>query len=246
MKNAEPKAIYLKDYQAPSFNVTQTNLNFDLYDEYTLVSSELVMEKTQDGNHALLLNGQELELVSIKIDNQELTSEEFTVTDESLTIHALPQQFTLAIQTKIKPQENTALEGLYKSSGMFCTQCEAEGFRRITYFLDRPDVMSTYQVRITANKMAYPVLLSNGNLIESGELEGERHFATWHDPHKKPCYLFALVAGDLKHIEDTFNTMSGENVTLLIYVEPQNIDKGDTNMWSGKRSMKGDEEVYGR
>jgi len=168
------------------------------------------------------------------------------VAEETLTIHSLPSEFTLSIQTKIKPQENTALEGLYKSSGMFCTQCEAEGFRRITYFLDRPDVMSVYQVRITADKTAYPVLLSNGNLIDTQELADNRHSATWHDPHKKPCYLFALVAGDLKHIEDTFVTMSGEEVTLRIYVEPQNIDKCDFAMDALKRSMKWDEEVYGR
>jgi len=246
MKNAEPKAIYLKDYQAPDYAIIETHLNFDLYDDHTLVSSELRMSKHSAEGAPLILNGQELELVSVKIDGKALSETDYQVAEETLTIHSLPSEFTLSIQTKIKPQENTALEGLYKSSGMFCTQCEAEGFRRITYFLDRPDVMSVYQVRITADKTAYPVLLSNGNLIDTQELADNRHSATWHDPHKKPCYLFALVAGDLKHIEDTFVTMSGEEVTLRIYVEPQNIDKCDFAMDALKRSMKWDEEVYGR
>lgn len=158
----------------------------------------------------------------------------------------MPDSCLLSIKTKIYPQLNTALEGLYKSSGMYCTQCEAEGFRRITYFPDRPDVMSTYEVTITADKHKYPVLLSNGNLIKSQDLDADRHLATWHDPHKKPCYLFALVAGDLQHIEDKFVTASGDDVTLRIYVEPQNIDKCDYAMGALKRSMKWDEEVYGR
>ncbi len=249
MKNAEPKAIYLKDYQAPAFEIESTYLSFDLYDDYTLVSSSLKMRRSSDQRDAaLFLNGQELELVSVSMNDKVLSADDYEQTDESLTINAglLPSEFTLAIQTKIKPQENTALEGLYKSSGMFCTQCEAEGFRRITYFLDRPDVMSVYEVRITADKKACPVLLSNGNLVASEDLADGRHSMTWQDPHKKPCYLFALVAGDLQHIEDTFTTMSGENVTLRIYVESQNIDKCDFAMGALKRAMKWDEEVYGR
>ena len=249
MKNAEPKAIYLKDYQAPAFEIESTHLNFDLYDDYTLVSSTLKMRRSGVDKHAdLFLNGQELELISVSVNGENLSGEHYEQTPESLTVHGanIPDEFTLAIQTKIKPQENTALEGLYKSSGMFCTQCEAEGFRRITYFLDRPDVMSVYEVRITADQKAYPVLLSNGNLIATEILENGRHSTTWQDPHKKPCYLFALVAGDLKHIEDTFTTMSGVDVTLRIFVEPQNIDKCDFAMGALKRSMKWDEEVYGR
>ncbi|MGB3666367.1 MAG: aminopeptidase N [Bermanella sp.] len=249
MKNAEPKAIYLKDYQAPAFEIESTHLNFDLYDDYTLVSSTLKMRRSGVNKHAdLFLNGQELELISVSVNGENLSEEHYEQTPESLTVHGanIPDEFTLAIQTKIKPQENTALEGLYKSSGMFCTQCEAEGFRRITYFLDRPDVMSVYEVRITADQKAYPVLLSNGNLIATEILENGRHSTTWQDPHKKPCYLFALVAGDLKHIEDTFTTMSGVDVTLRIFVEPQNIDKCDFAMGALKRSMKWDEEVYGR
>ncbi|GAA6135323.1 aminopeptidase N [Oceaniserpentilla sp. 4NH20-0058] len=246
MKNAEPKAIFLKDYQAPSFEIESTHFTFDLYEEYTLVTSILKMKQTQNQPAPLELNGQDLELMWVKVNDQILSEDQYALQDESLTIAALPDDFTLSIQTKIKPQENTALEGLYKSSDMFCTQCEAEGFRRITYFLDRPDVMSVYTVHITADKSAYPVLLSNGNLVATQDESDGRHSATWHDPHKKPCYLFALVAGDLQHIEDTFTTMSGVDVTLRIYVEPQNIDKCDYAMGALKRSMKWDEEVYGR
>lgn len=246
MKNAEPKAIYLKDYSAPNFEILDTQLAFDIYDDYTLVSSNLTMKRTTQDNSELVLNGQDLELISVKVDGQVLEETQYSTSDESLTITQLPNEFILEIQTKIKPHENTALEGLYKSSGMFCTQCEAEGFRRITYFLDRPDVMSVYTVSITADQTKYPVLLSNGNLTDTQQLADGRHKTMWHDPHKKPCYLFALVAGDLKHIEDTFTTMSGEDVTLRIYVEPQNIDKCDFAMGALKRSMKWDEEVYGR
>ena len=249
MKNAEPKAIYLKDYQAPAFEIESTYLNFDLYEDHTLVTSSLKMRRNPEFQDAkLLLNGQDLELVSVIINGQPVAASNYEMTEESLSLTAsvVPNEFTLAIQTKIKPQENTALEGLYQSSGMFCTQCEAEGFRRITYFLDRPDVMSVYEVRITADKKAFPVLLSNGNLIHTEELSDGRHSTTWQDPHKKPCYLFALVAGDLQHIEDTFTTVSGEEVTLRIFVEPQNIDKCDFAMGALKRSMKWDEDVYGR
>ncbi|MGR6874617.1 aminopeptidase N [Pseudomonas sp. HK3] len=249
MKNAEPKAIYLKDYQAPAFDIESTHLNFDLYDDHTLVTSSLKMRRNSNASGAdLFLNGQELELVSVSINGNTLDAENYDIAEESLIINAnvVPAEFTLSIETKIKPQENTALEGLYRSSGMFCTQCEAEGFRRITYFLDRPDVMSVYEVRITADKKSYPVLLSNGNLIHTEELSDGRHSTTWQDPHKKPCYLFALVAGDLQHIEDKFTTKSGEIVTLRIFVEPQNIDKCDFAMGALKRSMKWDEDVYGR
>lgn len=148
--------------------------------------------------------------------------------------------------TWIEPQNNTRLEGLYKSSGMFCTQCEAEGFRCITFFPDRPDVMARFRTRIEANKDAYPVLLSNGNDVERGELENGRHYVTWEDPFPKPCYLFALVAGDLVEKQDTFTTCSGRGIDLRMYVEPRNAEKCDHAMDSLKRSMRWDEEVYGR
>lgn len=247
MSNAQPQAIYLKDYQQPNYFIEKTVLDFELFEEKTIVRSELHLVKNQQNHDAnLILNGQELELVSVAIDGRNLDPKEYLLTDDALELKNLPEKLILQIETSIKPQENTALEGLYKSSGMFCTQCEAEGFRRITYYLDRPDVMSVFEVSITAHKDQYPVLLSNGNLVASEQFDDGRHKTVWHDPHKKPCYLFALVAGDLQHIEDNFTTMSGTNVVLRIYVEPQNIDKCDYAMDALKRSMKWDEDVYGR
>jgi len=244
MKDAQPKAIYLSDYQSPAYAIDKTHLQFDINEDVTLVTSKLEMRKLRE--EPLVLNGQHLELVSVEVNGTARGQGEYQVDEETLTLDDLPDAFVLQIKTHIKPQDNTALEGLYKSSGMYCTQCEAEGFRRITYFLDRPDVMSEYVTTIIADAKNYPVLLSNGNLIETSELEGGRHKAVWHDPHKKPSYLFALVAGDLMHIEDHFETMNGRNVTLRIYVEPQNIEKCDFAMGALKRSMKWDEDVYGR
>lgn len=250
MKDAQPKAIFLKDYQTPNFWITETKLTFDLHETYADVISELVMERNvsdyPNGNDPLVLDGQCLELKSVALDGVVLAEDAYSTTAEDLTIPNLPNAFVLTVVTRIKPQENTALEGLYKSSKMFCTQCEAEGFRRITYYLDRPDVMSIFETTVMADKARYPVLLSNGNLVAEKSLADGRHLTTWHDPHKKPCYLFALVAGDLSCIEDSFTTMSGEEVALKIFVEPQNIDKCDYAMDSLKRSMKWDEEVYGR
>lgn len=245
MKDGQPKTIYLQDYQAPDFFIEKTKLTFELFDDYTLVSSELNVKRNQDRpeSNTLVLNGQELELVSVLVDGKEA---EYSLGHDSLTVNKLSSEFTLAIQTKIKPHENTVLEGLYQSSGMYCTQCEAEGFRRITYYLDRPDVMSVFETIIIADKTNFPVLLSNGNLTHEEDLADGRHKTVWSDPHKKPCYLFALVAGDLQFIEDNFITMNGTDVTLRIFVEPQNIDKCDYAMDSLKRSMKWDEEVYGR
>lgn len=245
MKDAQPKAIYLKDYEPPKFNIMHTDLTFLIEEEATEVHSVLSIQGDTSGE--LKLNGQELDLIAVEVDGNLLNEgSDYSVDDEFLTINSIPAECKVAIKTKIKPQENTALEGLYKSSGMYCTQCEAEGFRRITYFLDRPDVMSIYDVTIIADKSKYPVLLSNGNLVESKDLGDGKHLAHWHDPHKKPCYLFALVAGNLLHIEDTFTTMGGTDVTLRIYVEPQNIDKCDFAMDALKRSLKWDEERYGR
>ncbi len=167
-------------------------------------------------------------------------------TADLLTIHDVPAVFTLEVMTVLRPQDNTALEGLYRSAGMFCTQCEAEGFRAITYFPDRPDVLTLFTTTIVADQKRYPVLLSNGNLQARGELPDGRHFATWHDPFKKPSYLFALVAGDLVCIEDSFTTCSGRNVALQIYVHEQNRGKCDHAMRSLKKAMRWDEQVYGR
>ncbi|WP_304440928.1 M1 family aminopeptidase, partial [Oleiphilus sp. HI0132] len=183
---------------------------------------------------------------SIKLDDRELEESEYLLDDESLTVESVPAKFELQCETWIKPQDNKRLEGLYKSSSMFCTQCEAEGFRRITYYMDRPDVLTVFTTRIEADKALYPNLLSNGNAIESGNLEDNRHFVTWHDPHPKPCYLFALVAGDLHCHEDSFKTMSGRQVALKIFVDHKNADKCDYALDCLKRSMRWDEEVYGR
>jgi len=195
---------------------------------------------------ALVLDGEELELRSIKIDGRTLDSHEYSVTEESLEIAHVPDSFEIECVTWIKPQDNKRLEGLYKSSSMFCTQCEAEGFRRITYYLDRPDVMSVFETRIEADKTRYPVLLSNGNEVASGALEGGRHFVSWHDPHPKPCYLFALVAGDLYCQSDVFVRASGRPVALELFVEHKNADKCDYALDALKRSMRWDEQTYGR
>jgi aminopeptidase N len=250
MLDAQPKNIYLKDYQPPHFIITETHLRFDLFENYSQVDSRLVMQRnTQQHNGytgPLVLVGQQLELLTIKIDGKLLAAEDYQQEADTLTLHNVGDAFDLEISTRTEPQNNTALEGLYKSGGMFCTQCEAEGFRRITYYLDRPDVMSIFTTEVIADKTKYPVLLSNGNAISRQELEAGRHSVTWHDPHKKPCYLFALVAGSLMVKEDTFTTMSGRNVDLQIFVEPQNIDKTDYAMDALKRSMKWDEDKYGR
>ncbi|MFT5781696.1 MAG: aminopeptidase N [Pseudomonas sp.] len=254
MPSEQPKMIYLKDYQAPEYLIDETNLTFELFDDHTLVHAQLVMRRNPvrgTGLPALVLDGQQLELLSLAMDDQQLQAADYQLTSDHLTLQPLAASFTLNSSVRIHPQTNTALEGLYKSSGMFCTQCEAEGFRKITYYLDRPDVMSRFTTSLSANKQDYPVLLSNGNPIASGEEEtapGEsaRHWATWQDPFMKPAYLFALVAGDLWCIDDSFTTMSAREVTLRIYVEPENIDKCQHAMDSLKKSMKWDEEVYGR
>lgn len=247
MKDANPNTIYLKDYTQPPYWITNVDLVFNLEEEQAQVSSTLSVSKNKNisGDQPLVLQGEELSLESISIDGKTLQASEYTVTGTDLTIHSVPDAFTLEIKTTTKPQENTSLEGLYKSSGNFCTQCEAEGFRKITYFLDRPDVMAKFTTTIFADKEKYPVLLSNGNPADSGEDEG-RHWAKWEDPFKKPCYLFALVAGDLAFIEDKFTTMSGREVDLRIYVQHHNIDQCDHAMRSLIKSMRWDEEVYGR
>jgi len=243
-----PKTIYLKDYTVPPYLVDSVYLDFHLDEEATRVRSRLQMRRNPDAGVSvpLELDGQELELVSLKLDGQELGPEEYEIGEESLSIAQLPEAFLLEIETRIRPQDNTSLEGLYQSSGNYCTQCEAEGFRKITYYPDRPDVMSVFTTRIEADKGKYPVLLSNGNPQEGGELDGGRHYAVWHDPHRKPCYLFALVAGHLEHIEDSYTTMHGRQVSLRIYSERHNIDKCEHAMRSLQRSMQWDEQVYGR
>ncbi|HYD31850.1 MAG TPA: aminopeptidase N, partial [Azospirillaceae bacterium] len=243
-----PKVIRRQDYTPPPYRIDTVGLRFELGEEATTVHSRLAMRANPDrpgGPFPLVLDGQKLELVSVTLDGRALSADAYTVTPDSLTLINLPPAFTLEVVTRIKPQENLAFEGLYKSSGNFCTQCEAEGFRRITYFLDRPDVMATYTVTIEADKQRYPVLLSNGNPMGQGDLEGGRHWARWHDPFLKPCYLFALVAGNLVCVEDRFTTASGRDIALRIYVEPGNADQVGHAMTSLKKSMRWDEEVFG-
>ncbi len=246
MRDAQPQAIRLADYQPSAFSIASVRLDFDLYDDRTFVKSKLEITRDGDKSAPLILDGQELNLLSVSIDGRELNNDEYSLDSDSLTLRCVPDHFELQILTEIHPETNTSLEGLYRSRTMFCTQCEAEGFRKITYYLDRPDVMSVFTVSITADRRPYPVLLSNGNQIEAAELENGRHRVVWHDPHKKPAYLFALVAGDLAHIEDSFTTASGDPVTLRIFVEPKDLDKCDFAMDALKRSMLWDEEVYGR
>jgi aminopeptidase N len=249
MKEGQPKAIELKDYQVPAYLIDSTELHVEINDDVTLVTTTLIVRKNPEstaGTSDLVLDGgKELVTRSIKIDDRDLSANEYGEEPEVLTLFDVPDNFTLRTQVAIKPQDNTALEGLYKSGDMYCTQCEAEGFRNITWYLDRPDVMSKYRTTIDANKSQYPILLSNGNDVARGE-SGERHWVTWEDPFMKPAYLFALVAGDLQHIEDSFTTMSGREVKLQIFTESHNIDKCDYAMLSLKNSMKWDEQAYGR
>ncbi|MDD7805140.1 MAG: aminopeptidase N [Endozoicomonas sp. (ex Botrylloides leachii)] len=248
MKESQPKPIFLKDYQAPEYWIDKTELTFELYEDETLVTAKLHMHKNEhtQGLPKLTLLGIDIELISISLDGRQLDASEYQINKDKLILSIECSSFTVEIKNRIKPQENTSLEGLYKSNGMFCTQCEAEGFRKISYYLDRPDVMSVFSTKIIADKTRYPILLANGNDIERGDLSDNRHWVKWVDPFKKPSYLFALVAGDLQYNQDHFVTMSGRKVELKIFTEAHNIDKCDHAMASLKKAMKWDEEVYGR
>jgi len=244
-----PNAVFLKDYQPPEFLIDQVELRFELGEKVTEVHSRLHLRRNPESHGesaALQLHGEQLELVSLALDGVELTEEAYALDGEGLTIHQVPAAFVLESRAYIRPQENTALEGLYKSSGMFCTQCEAEGFRKITWYLDRPDVMARFSTEIIADRDRYPVLLSNGNPVAREALSDGRHRVRWEDPFPKPAYLFALVAGDLRHIEDSYTTASGRDVLLQIFVEPENIDKCDHALQSLKKAMQWDEDKYGR
>ncbi len=242
-----PRPIYLKDYRPADYRIETVDLRFDLDLARTIVRSRLSIRRRDgvDGAPPLVLDGQDIELLSIKLDGRALTPGDYTLGADRLAVEAPPAAFVLEIETACAPKENTALEGLYQSSGGFVTQCEAEGFRKITYFLDRPDNLSVFKTEIVADKSAAPVLLSNGNLLESEDLPDGRHRTLWHDPFPKPSYLFALVAGDFACVENRFTTMSGRAVTLRIYVEPGNEDRCDFAMESLKKSMRWDEETFG-
>lgn len=256
MSNTDANTIYLKDYRAPAYYIRRTELYFDLQATATRVRSRLQFELNETSNteerKTLFLHGQELKLIGIELDGATVNPGSYQLDEQGLYLDVASlidgdaSQFELEIETEIYPDQNTSLEGLYRSSGMFCTQCEAEGFRKITYYLDRPDVMSEFFTHIEADPEAYPVMLSNGNKIADKTLDSGRRLVTWHDPFKKPAYLFALVAADLSCMKDSFTTMSGREVALEIYVEPKDLDKCHHAMDSLKRSMRWDEEVYGR
>jgi aminopeptidase N len=246
MKESTPAAIHLTDYAPPQWRIEQVDLCFLLDPADTRVRSRLQLRRTVSQEAPLVLQGEELKLISLTVDGQPMASGNLHQDENSLTLHELPAQCTLEMETAISPEANTALSGLYVSGGNFCTQCEAEGFRRITWFLDRPDAMTLFTVRIEADKALYPVLLSNGNLTDSGDLPEGRHYAVWHDPFPKPSYLFALVAGDLVCQQDSFTTSSGREVDLRIYVQRHNLDKCDHAMRSLQKSMRWDEDTYGR
>lgn len=238
-----PQPVYLKDYKAPDYLVETVDLLFQIYDGFTTVTNTARYKRNTEALGTLVLNGEFTELLSVRIDGQEALYEKGK---ETLTLQNLPTAFTLEIVTRFDPAENTALDGLYKSEDMYCTQCEAQGFRRITYFQDRPDIMTIFTTRIEADRTLFPVLLSNGNLVKEGALPEGRHFAEWHDPFRKPCYLFALVAGNLEYIQDYFTTMTGRRVDLRIYSRHEDQSQCHYAMESLIRSMKWDEDTYGR
>ncbi len=252
-QSASPKTTFLKDYTPPEFQIPKTELIIELAAQDTHVYSRLICQRNDNvsADIPLVLHGVDLELIEIKIDGDVLDKNHYEVIEEELLIKQVPDNFVLEIHNVIHPKANTALEGLYASSKMLCTQCEAEGFRRITYFSDRPDVMSEYTVTLQADKTLYPVLLSNGNPIDSGDdtggtIDSNRHWVKWHDPSLKPSYLFAVVAGQLECMTDSFTTMSGRKIELRVYVEAENRHKCDHAMKSLQQAMKWDEETYGR
>lgn len=247
-KATQPHEIHLKDYTPSNYLIDHVFLHFDLHPEYTLVKSILALYRNSQStaNNTLTLDGEDLQLRLILVDGKPLDSDQYEVNEKKLIIYNLPDECTLETEVLIKPAENKALSGLYQSKENYCTQCEAQGFRRITYFLDRPDVLTRFTTTISADKHRYPVLLSNGNLVDSKELDANRHWVMWEDPSLKPCYLFALIAGDYEWLEDTFITLSDKTVLLRVYVEKGNLPQADFAMESLKRAMKWDEDTYGR
>ena len=251
MRTDTPQPIRLEDYRPPAFLIDEVALDFALAPRSTRVTATLRVRRNPGQEGPLVLDGVRLTLISAAIDGRALAPADYELTPERLILHGTPEAFTLRTEVEIDPEGNTALEGLYMSGGRFCTQCEAEGFRKITYFPDRPDVLSRFTVRLEADKAAYPRLLSNGNLVDGGDLLAKdgadgRHFALWNDPFPKPCYLFALVAGELDELSDSFVTMSGRTVDLRIYVDPGMAPRAAYAMDALKRSMRWDEEAFGR
>jgi aminopeptidase N len=258
MKDPRPQPIHRKDYRPPRYLVDEVDLRVCLFEDHAEIHATLQMRRNEAAApepEPLVLQGERLQLLSVAVDGAPLLPEgdehegpprgSYRVDQESLTIHEVPARFSLTTVVRTEPQNNTQLEGLYRSGRTFCTQCEAEGFRRITYFLDRPDVMARYTTTIEADARSYPVLLSNGNRIAEGELPGGRHFVRWRDPFPKPCYLFALVAADLRCHAGTFTTRSGRAVRTEIWVEPHNVDACEHALRSLHKAMAWDEAVFG-
>ena len=243
MKTDSPQTIYLKNYTPPAFLVDTVDLDFVIETGSTTVTTTLAMRRNPAAAaQALVLDGEELETLNVTVDGKKTA---FSATENTLSITDLPDAFTLQTVVRINPDKNTRLSGLYRSKDGYFTQCEAQGFRRITWFLDRPDVMSTYTVTLHADQAALPVLLANGNPVAQGEEANGRHWARWADPFRKPCYLFALVAGKLDGLFDTFQTASGRSVQLAIYVEPGKLDQCPHAMAALKKSMRWDEGRFG-
>jgi aminopeptidase N len=245
MRTDIPQPIRLSEYRPPAFLVEEVHLDFRLHPTATRARARLQLRRNGPGAEPLRLDGVGLKLISIAVDGEALQPGAYRIDDAGLTLPSPPDTFVLETEVEIDPAANTALEGLYISGGRFCTQCEAEGFRKITYFPDRPDVLARYTVRIEAPR-AYARLLSNGNRIQTGELDGDRHYAVWRDPFPKPAYLFALVAGELDMLEDRFTTASGREVALEIYVDPGQTARAVYALDALKRAMAWDERAYGR
>ena len=244
MRDAAPKTIHRQDYQEPDFHISHVDLAFEISDGKTRVTSSLRIDRRGQHNRPLVLDGEQLELEAITIDGSDLDSEACAYSSGKLTVKEVPNSFVFGAVVTIQPEQNTSLEGLYRSRTMYCTQCEAEGYRKITFGLDRPDVLSIYTVRLVADKATCPVLLSNGNEVSRADLDDGRHQVVWHDPHPKPSYLFALVAGDLELVSDSFTTRSGKHVDLRIWVEAKDTEYCDHAMASLKASMRWDEQRY--
>jgi len=236
---------FLADYNPSFFTIQTVNLTVELDDTCTQVINEMTVSRQGEHNNALVLNGEQLTLLSVAINDEQLSAEQYQLSEQHLSFKTDENDFKLTIVTEINPVDNTSLEGLFKSGSAFCTQCEAEGFRRISYYLDRPDVMAIFTTKVIADKISYPYLLSNGNKTAQGDLANNKHFVTWHDPFPKPCYLFALVAGDFDLLTDKFTTCSGRDVALEIFVDKGNLHKSEHAMASLKKSMKWDEETFG-
>jgi aminopeptidase N len=245
-----PAIKYRKDYRPSDYLITKTQLKFQLFEQFVLVTAELNIRRNPIYRNQslvdLCLDGIELELVSIKVDNKIISEQDYAITADQLVLSKVSKSFVLTTEVKIYPAKNTSLEGLYLSNGKFCTQCEAEGFRKITYYLDRPEIMSEFFVSVEADQSDFPLLLSNGNPVSSKSLKNNRHIAHWHDPFPKPCYLFALVAGDLDCLQDKFITMSGREVTLKLFVDKGKLEQCRFAMASLIEAMKWDQQRFGR